>query len=188
MYRPKPRKLGHLVLKVRDIRKSLEFYTEVMGLVVSDWIDDRMVFLRASEGVDHHDLGLLQMPKDWCDAYDPARSGVEHFSYHVETLDEMEQIVAMLLERGIPIDRGFGKHGPGDNTFIVFKDPDGNNVEFYSHMIQIDKDHPHVARVWDGREMATFDQWGLERFVVDPPERIKAILPQTKKDDGDGKK
>ena len=41
----KPRKLGHLVLAVRDIHKSVEFYTEVLGLQVSDWISDQMCFL-----------------------------------------------------------------------------------------------------------------------------------------------
>lgn len=28
MYKPSPRKLGHIVLKVRDIRASSKFYTE----------------------------------------------------------------------------------------------------------------------------------------------------------------
>ncbi len=174
MYRPQPTKLGHLVLKVRDIRASCAFYTDVVGLEISDWIDGHMVFLRS--GRDHHDIALLQMPKEWCDAYNPALSAVEHFSYHVETTAEMEQIVAMLKERNIPIDRGIGKHGPGDNTFIVFKDPDGNNVEFYSEMLQIDADSPHIAQVWNGSDLETFDQWGLQRFVVEPPARIKAIL------------
>jgi len=177
MYRPKPRKLGHIVLKVRDIQKSLAFYTEVVGLEVSDWIDDRMVFLRA--GHDHHDLALLQMPPDWAKRYDPALSATEHFSYHVETLAEMEEIVAMLQARGIEIDRGLGRHGPGDNTFIVFRDPDGNNVEFYSHMTQIDDEHPYLPKVWDGGVLETFDQWRCERFVVDPPERVKPLLKKT---------
>ena len=43
---PKPRKMGHLVLMVRDIRASAKFYTDVVGLQVSDWIEDQMVFLR----------------------------------------------------------------------------------------------------------------------------------------------
>ena len=58
----KPRKLGHLVLAVRDIQKSVAFYTEVLGLEVSDWISDQMCFLRS--GSDHHDLALSQIPKD----------------------------------------------------------------------------------------------------------------------------
>jgi len=56
------RKLGHLVLMVRDLEASTRFYTEVMGLKVSDRIADQMVFLRA--GQDHHDLALSRLPAD----------------------------------------------------------------------------------------------------------------------------
>src|SRR3546814_19330130 len=64
-YRPRPPRLGHLVLKVRDIDRSLSFYTEVVGLTVSDWIDHQLVFLPAGEV--HHYLALLQLPPgtDW---------------------------------------------------------------------------------------------------------------------------
>jgi len=177
MYLPKPTRLGHLVLKVKDVQKSVKFYQEVVGLTVSDWIDDRMVFLRASS--DHHDLALLQLPANQINNQDPEQSRIEHFSYRVETIAEMKKITEMLLERGIEIDRGLGRHGPGDNTFIVFKDPDGNNVEFYSDMLQVTEQNPYEASVWSGLEMGTFDQWDLKDFVVEPPERIKAILPDT---------
>jgi len=175
MYRPRPSKLGHLVLKVRSIPVSLPFYQHVVGLEVSDWIDDRMVFLRC--GQDHHDLALLQMTPEEAAAHDPGRSPVEHFSYRLETLDELRQAAEMLTARGVPIDRGIGRHGPGGNTFLVFKDPDGNNVEFYTDMIQVGPSLPvHEPRIWNGRELETFDRWGLEHFLVPPPARIQKLL------------
>lgn len=174
MYTPKPTKLGHLVLKVNDVQASAKFYQEVVGLKVSDWIDDRMVFLRSSN--DHHDLALLQLPAHQVGKLDNEQTRLEHFSYHVESIDEIKAISKMLQERGVEIDRGIGRHGPGDNTFIVFKDPDGNNVEFYSDMLQITESNPYQASTWNGKDMATFDQWNLTEFVVEPPERIKAII------------
>lgn len=173
-YRPCPTKLGHLVLKVRDIKRSMAFYTEVVGLEISDWINDHMVFLRCGE--DHHDLALLQLPPGHSDAPGGAYPGVEHFSYRLETLEEMEAVAAMLQARGIVIDRGIGKHGPGENTFLVFRDPDGNNVEFYTDMTQIRRDAAHTPAVWDGERLETFDQWRLARFLVPPPARITSIL------------
>ena len=101
-YRPRPTKLGHLVLKVRDIQKSLAFYTDVVGLQVSDWIDGNMVFLRCGE--DHHDLALLQLPEGNEALPSGHYPSVEHFSYHIDSIAEMEQITAMLLARGIEID------------------------------------------------------------------------------------
>lgn len=180
-YRPRPTKLGHLVLKVRDIQKSLAFYTDVVGLQVSDWIDGNMVFLRCGE--DHHDLALLQLPEGNEALPSGHYPSVEHFSYHIDSIAEMEQITAMLLARGIEIDRGLGRHGPGENTFIVFKDPDGNNVEFYSDMTQISEAQSYTPSVWDSSKLETFDQWGLKKFVVAPPARIQAILDKARDHD-----
>jgi len=169
MYRPNPKKLGHIVLWVRDIRASAKFYEEVVGLTVSDWISDRMVFMRAGE--DHHDMAFVQLPENAPDRA-PVSPGLEHFSYHLETFEEIEKTVEMLQQRGVTIDRGPGKHGPGENCFIVFKDPDGNNVEFYCDMRQVTEDDPYEAKVWeDGLE--SFDVWRLEKFVVPPPKRFE---------------
>lgn len=170
----KPRRLGHMVLMVRDIHKSCRFYTEVLGLEVSDWIGDQMVFLRA--GVDHHDLALAQLPADSPDRDDLprySRPGLEHFSYLIDGEEEMERSVKVLQAHGIEIVRGIGRHGPGNNMFLVFKDPDGNNVELYCDMTQIPKDSGHAAQVWE-RNLASFDQYRLERFVVPPPPHLLA--------------
>ena len=169
----KPRKLGHLVLAVRDIHKSVDFYTGVLGLEVSDWISDQMCFLRS--GADHHDLALSQIPKDSPDLNDLprySRPGMEHFSDLVDSVDDMESAVKMLQARGVEIVRGIGKHGPGENCFLVFKDPDGNNVEIYCDMQQIPLGAPHDARVWE-RNVESFDQWRFARFVVPPPAVVK---------------
>ena len=170
----RPRKLGHMVIMVRDIRRSCAFYTDILGLKVSDWIDDQMVFLRAGE--DHHDLALSQLPADEANRnelprYD--RPGLEHFSYLVDSIEEMERAAAFLQSRGIEIVRGIGKHGPGENCFLVFKDPDGNNVEIYCEMLQIPLDAAHEPEVWK-RNIESFDRWRFARFINPPPGAVVA--------------
>ncbi|MES2256959.1 MAG: VOC family protein [Pseudomonadota bacterium] len=172
MQKLRPKKLGHLVLMVRDIQKSARFYTDVVGLQVSDWIGDQMVFLRA--GADHHDLALSQIPPgspgiDDLPSY--GRPGVEHFSYLVEDRAEIERTVDVLKEHGVEIVRGIGKHGPGENLFLVFKDPDGNNVEVYCEMTQIPEGSAHQAQVWE-RNIESFDQYRFKHFVVPPPQAV----------------
>ena len=48
---------SHLVFTVRDLAKSREFYTEVMGLIVSDG-DANALWLRGVEERAHHSLTL----------------------------------------------------------------------------------------------------------------------------------
>lgn len=169
--RPRPRKMGHLVLMVRDIRRSAKFYTEIVGLEVSDWIEEEMVFLRC--GADHHDLALAQLPKDaahFDKMYDPfSRPGTEHFAYELGSLAEVEAAAAFLKEKGVEIVRGIGKHGPGENVFLVFRDPDGNHVEFYCDMVQITPAAPYKPSIHPNT-LAAFDQWEFKRFVVPPPD------------------
>lgn len=170
--RIKPRKLGHLVLAVRDLKKSVEFYTEILGLQVSDWIADQMCFMRC--GVDHHDLALLQIPKESPDLNDMpryTRPSLEHFSYLIDSLEDMEAAAKFLQERGVEIVRGIGKHGPGENCFLVFKDPDGHNVELYCDMQQIPLGASHEAKVWE-RNLEAFDRWRFARFINPPPEAV----------------
>ncbi len=177
MNRPRPRRLGHLVLNVRDIQASVKFYTEIVGLEVSDWIGDQMVFLRSS--TDHHDLALAQLRSDDPRAIEPVvpgRPGLEHFSYEVASLEEIETLGRFLQENNVEIVRGIGKHGPGENVFLVFKDPDGNYVEFYCEMLQIPKGSTYEARVWPD-DIDGFDRWHYSRFLVPPPDWGPSIDP-----------
>ncbi len=170
MPRPFPKRLGHLVLTVRDVKKSAEFYTEIVGLTVSDWISDQMVFLRCGPAHEHHDLALAQAPPalEGAGEAEAPRVGLEHFSYEMESLEEIEAAVEFLQEKGVEIVRGIGKHGPGENLFLVFKDPDGNFVEYYCEMTQIDPEVGYEARVWPN-DLHAFDQWEFDRFVVPVP-------------------
>jgi len=170
MARPRPRRLGHVVLNVRDLAASVKFYTEIVGLEVSDYIEDQMAFLRC--GHDHHDLALAQIDSKAAlagNTYSPGRPGLEHFSYELASLAEIEEAARFLQSQGVDIVRGIRKHGPGENLFLVFKDPDGNYVEYYADMVQVTADKPYTARVWPN-DLDAFDQWHFERFLVDPPQ------------------
>src|ERR1051326_2557297 len=56
------RKIGHVVLNVTDLAAAVRFYTEMLGLKVSDRYPDTMVpggmvFMRVS--TDHHGVALV---------------------------------------------------------------------------------------------------------------------------------
>src|SRR5262245_34013925 len=74
------RKIGHVVLNVTDLEAAVRFYTEVLGLQVSDRYPDSMmpggmVFLRCN--TDHHGVALVG------GAAKLAPSSLNHFAFEV---------------------------------------------------------------------------------------------------------
>ena len=51
-----PRKLSHIVVNSPDAPALVAFYERYFGLRLSDWLEDRMAFLRCS--ADHHSLAI----------------------------------------------------------------------------------------------------------------------------------
>ena len=56
------RKIGHVVIRASDLRKSAEFYTQLLGFEISDiypesMVPGGMVFMRCNP--DHHGVALV---------------------------------------------------------------------------------------------------------------------------------
>lgn len=139
------RKLGHVVLNVTDLEASVRFYTDVLGLRVSDRYPDSMlpggmVFLRFN--TDHHGVALVGgAPKS-------ERGSLNHFAFEVGTVDEVFRARAWLREHGVPI-HFEGRRRAGCQIGIEFKDPDGNNLEIYWNIDQIGTEgHVRPASEW----------------------------------------
>lgn len=135
--RPSPvhiKKLGHVVIQVRDFERSMKFYTEVMNFRVSDRLPNGSVFL-TSVG-DHHTVALF--PSAGETAETPAEGAVRlhHFAMEVGSLEELFEIRSFLQERSVPI-VWEGRRNLGGHTSVEFLDPDGYHLELYYDMDQI---------------------------------------------------
>src|SRR4051812_25110450 len=80
-------KIGHVVLNVRDIERSVKFYTEVLGFSVSDayppdMVPGGMVFMRCNS--DHHGVALVGSMTQ-----DSPHIELHHLAFEVPTLDEV---------------------------------------------------------------------------------------------------
>ena len=139
------RKIGHVVLNVSDLEASRRFYTEVLGLEISDVYSDSVrpggvVFMRVN--ADHHGIALFG------GASKVAKSSLNHFALEVGTPDEVFRARAWLRKRGVPIDFE-GRRRAGCQLAIEFQDPDGNNVEIYWGIDQIGTGgHVRPASEW----------------------------------------
>ena len=130
------RKIGHVVLNVTDLDAAVRFYTDVLGLRVSDRYPDTMVpggmvFMRCN--TDHHGVALVG------GAARTERSSLNHFAFEVGTPDEVFRARAWLRTRGVPI-HFEGRRRAGCQLAIEFQDPDGNNLEIYWGLDQIGTD------------------------------------------------
>ncbi len=142
----RPRKLGHVGIFVKDLERSKKFYTEVVGLKVSDEFPGRGVFLHCSH--DHHDTVLFQLPHEKLDRSHNDRAEIQQISYEVDRIDDLRQKAAELRAQGIEVIGPERKTAGMDKT-IEFSDPDGNKIQFYCDMDQMG---------WDDRSRPP-EQW-----------------------------
>ena len=123
----KPTRLGHLVLKVRDVERSEEFYGGILGLEVKGRIEKKMVFFRSNPDVDH-DLAVMAVGEE---APGPNAEGVGlyHFAYELASFEALQDAYRTVVDNNVRI-AGYGDHGDTKGLYIF--DPDGNEIELYS--------------------------------------------------------
>jgi catechol-2,3-dioxygenase len=124
------RKLGHVVLKVRDVEKSREFYTRALGLKVAyDQKEWGAVFLSAGE--QHHDLALFQLATGETPA--ATQPGLHHMAWQLGSFAELQAAHRELTDQGIRVEATIAHNV---TRSIYFTDPDGNRVELYCDMVE----------------------------------------------------
>jgi catechol-2,3-dioxygenase len=124
------RRVGHVVLKVRSLARSVPFYRDVLGLRQVADLDGRwgrMVFFSAT-GENHHDVALLEVGEE---APVPPRNAVG--LYHValkigDRLDDLRAAKAHLEAHGVRI-AGVSDHRVSQSLYLA--DPDGHGLELY---------------------------------------------------------
>ncbi len=118
-------RLNHAVLYVRDVARSVAFYTEALGFRVIVEIPGRAAFLQAADSTNDHDLGLFAIGDRAGDST-AGRStvGLYHLAWEVDTLAELQRIRGVLTEHGALV----GASDHGSTKALYAKDPDG--IEF----------------------------------------------------------
>ncbi len=142
-----PRGLCHVGLNTPCIDQTVAFYTDFLGFRISDWIEDRMAFLRC--GRRHHVIVFSR-------AEYPS---VNHVAYVMANVDDVMKGVSNLRARGREPDWGPGRHGPGNNIFCYYRDPAGYVNEYSSDIEHIENEATRKPAVWK-RAPETADVWG----------------------------
>jgi len=118
-----PTQLGHVALRVRDVDRAVEFYTEVLGLTLRHRMRG-IAFLGIREDTSH-ELALMPLPADAA-APDPSRVGMYHFAWEMDSFESLKQLHDRLLAKNVRI----GGYSPDPNSAnVMFFDPEGNEME-----------------------------------------------------------
>jgi catechol 2,3-dioxygenase-like lactoylglutathione lyase family enzyme len=142
----RPSKISHIVLNSTDPEKMQQFYCEVLGFVVSDRLEDQMVFIRCNDQ-GHHQIAFFRN----------IHASLNHVSFEMATQKSVEQGIERLQKNGTPILWGKGCHGIGKVMFTYFKDPNGFVIEYSHYTEGFDASH-HEAQTWT-RTPDIMDTW-----------------------------
>ncbi len=141
-----PVRISHIVLHSPDPTRIIEFFTQVLGFRISDWLGDFMCFLRCNSA--HHRVAIL-----------PGPPCLNHVAYDVMGIDGMMRGISRLKQVDVPIRWGPGRHTAGDNTFSYFVTPGGFAVEYTAELQEVDfmNQQPTVY----APAPRIMDQWGI---------------------------
>lgn len=145
----RPVRLQHITLATTAMRELVDFYVDVLGFRVSDRMGETFTWLRC--GAEHHTVALVES--------DSPRK-LDHFSFDLDSWVDFKVWCDRLSAMGLQVVWGPGRHGPGNNLFIMFDDPSGYHIELSSEMEQYHDDlAQYTPRVWLPAER-TVNLWG----------------------------
>ncbi len=145
-----PGRLQHVVKRSAQIEAVTAFYRDGLGFELSDTVlegprQQRAAFLRSDH--EHHSFAVFH-------ATEPA---FDHFSLEANSWNDLRDWADHFAGLATPLFWGPGRHGPGNNLFLMVRDPEGNAVEVSAEIETITDGR--APGVWQHNER-TLNLWG----------------------------
>ncbi len=146
-------RLQHLVVASDHVEKLVQFYADAVGLPVSDKAlqGDAITACWLRTDHEHHTLAVFRAPE----------RRLDHHSYEASDWALIRDWADHFASQGIKLIWGPGRHGPGNNLFIMIHDRDGNRVEISAELEVVNGVRP--VGIWPHEEN-TFNRWGQALF------------------------
>ena len=118
--RVRPRRLSHVLLFSSNVPRSVKFYSEALGLRLSDHSGELIAFMHGVHASDHHMLAFAKSEGP----------GYHHSSWDVASIDEVGVGMEHMISCGYARGWGVGRHVIGSNYFAYVQDPWGSFAEY----------------------------------------------------------
>lgn len=141
----RPRKLGHTNFLTGDLPAQTAFYTEILGMRITDRLGDEGIWLHCN--ADHHVLAFVGK----------GTPHIHHIALELVDWGELRVALDHLAQHGRWLAWGPLRHGLGRNLSAYVRIPEEELfVEIFCDMEQIEPDHeprewpddPHSSNVW----------------------------------------
>ncbi|MCR6642950.1 MAG: VOC family protein [Sporocytophaga sp.] len=123
---PAQTRIGHVHLKVADLKRALEFYRDLLGFEVTMMYGEQAAFISA--GGYHHHIGLNTWHSKGLPPAPKRGVGLYHTAILYPTRKDLAIIYDRLSSAYYPL-TGASDHGVSQALYL--DDPDGNGVELY---------------------------------------------------------
>jgi catechol 2,3-dioxygenase len=111
-------RLSHVDITVPDLDLAAAYYTGVIGMDMTDQVDDRL-FFKCWDEEDHHSLAVR---------FDP-RVGIDRFAFKVEREDDLDDLERKVESYGFAVSRVSRGEEVGQGESIRFATPSGHEME-----------------------------------------------------------
>jgi 2,3-dihydroxybiphenyl 1,2-dioxygenase len=146
--------LGHIVLAVEDVERSIHFYRDVLGMRISDFVQTsrmapagsasrRMAFFHCNPR--HHSVAFLGAS---------IKPRLRHFMLQTQSLDDVGSTYTLCQDEGVPVNRTLGRHTNDHMVSFYMESPSGFEVEYGWGARTVDDS------TWQVQQHATGSMWG----------------------------
>jgi 2,3-dihydroxy-p-cumate/2,3-dihydroxybenzoate 3,4-dioxygenase len=138
---------GHFCLDAPDVHEAYRFWSTHFNARVSDWIGDAACLLRIDPV--HHKLAVFRGDEP----------GLCHINFQVASIDDVFRNWHFLVEHGVEIQMGPGRHPQSTAIFLYYLGPEGFTYEYSFGVRRIDDDAAWTPRTFDPDELGSIDMW-----------------------------
>jgi catechol 2,3-dioxygenase-like lactoylglutathione lyase family enzyme len=117
--------LRHVALNVRNVQRSIEFYSGVLGMELEWMPDEDNAYLTSGQD----NLALHKLPP----GIEPGKiQMIHHIGFVVRRPEDVDEWAERLRSRGVPLAQEPKAHRDGARSFY-FYDPDGLLIQLIYH-------------------------------------------------------